>query len=77
MLAQAVKLSQERWGGRLIAAYALGSLAHGGFSVHVSDIDVGFVLGDPLSDADAQSVRELSDAVKAGGAPLSERLSVF
>jgi predicted nucleotidyltransferase len=77
VLSEAVKLSQERWGARLVAAYALGSLAHGGFSIHVSDVDLGLVLSDPLDDADAISVRELSDAVKAGGAPLSERLSVF
>lgn len=30
----------------LISVYTLGSLAHGGFSVEVSDIDVGFVLAN-------------------------------
>lgn len=77
VLAQAVKLTQDRWGPRVVAAYALGSLAHGGFSVHISDVDFGLVLSDPLEDGDAASIRGLSDAVKASGAPLADRLSVF
>ncbi len=35
-------------GPRLVAAYALGSLAHGGFSPLVSDVDLGLVLTDPI-----------------------------
>ncbi len=39
VLTTAVTSARDVWGDRLIAAYALGSLAHGGFSVHVSDTD--------------------------------------
>jgi len=77
VLVQAVKLAQLGWGNRLVAAYALGSLAHGGFSVHVSDVDLGIVLGDPLHAADAGAIDRLLNQVKDGGAPLGERLSVF
>lgn len=77
VLNDAVKLAKERWGGRLVAAYALGSLAHGGFSAHVSDVDAGLVLSDPLEGSDADAVRSLSCTVKATGAPLADRLSVF
>ena len=41
LLVAVVDGARQALGQRLIAAYALGSLAHGGFSAHVSDIDVG------------------------------------
>jgi predicted nucleotidyltransferase len=77
VLEGAVRLAADRWGTRLVAAYALGSLAHGGFSVHVSDIDLGLVLSDPLEAQDAPAIEALANTVKAGGAPLAERLSIF
>ena len=77
VLEGAVRLAADRWGTRLVAAYALGSLAHGGFSVHVSDVDLGLVLSDPLEAQDAPAIEALANDVKAGGAPLAERLSIF
>jgi hypothetical protein len=77
ILAQAVAAAQEMWGARLVAAYALGSLAHGGFSDLVSDVDLGLVLADPLTDDDAARVAALGERVRAAGAPLADRLSVF
>lgn len=74
---QAVELARVAWGNRLVTAYALGSLAHGGFSAHVSDVDLGFVLSDPLDEGDARAVDQLSIEVKASGVPLAERLSVY
>ena len=73
----AVEPARTVWGNRLVAAYALGSLAHGGFSIHVSDVDLGLVLGDPLDERDAKAVDQLSSAVKASGARLAGRLSVY
>jgi len=77
VLEGAVRLAADRWGTRLVAAYALGSLAHGGFSVHVSDVDLGLVLSDPLEAQDAPAIEALANTVKAGGAPLAERPSIF
>ncbi|HZR98766.1 MAG TPA: hypothetical protein VFE37_08675 [Chloroflexota bacterium] len=77
VLDRAVTLAQEAWGPRLVAAYALGSLAHGGFSDLVSDVDLGLVLAAPLTADDAARVAALGARVRAGGAPLAERLSVF
>lgn len=77
VLESAVQLAADRWGPRLIAGYALGSLAHGGFSEHVSDVDLGLVLSDPLQAQDAPAIEALANTVKAGGAPLAERLSIF
>jgi hypothetical protein len=62
---------------RLLAAYALGSLAHGGFSPLVSDIDLGLVLVDPLRPDDVNTIELVAQSQKASGRPLSERLSVF
>src|SRR5439155_19007171 len=43
VLARAVAAYEAALGSRLIAGYALGSLAHGGFSPLVSDVDLGLV----------------------------------
>jgi predicted nucleotidyltransferase len=77
LLAAVVELARQRWRERLIAAYALGSLAHGGFSPVVSDIDVGLVLDDPLLGSDSDSVMELASSLKAANRPFADRLSVF
>lgn len=78
VLAAAVADARERWGERLLAAYALGSLAHGGFSALVSDVDLGLLLRDPLApDGDAARLADLAAQVRATGLPLAERLSVF
>ena len=62
---------------RLTAAYALGSLAHGGFSARVSDIDIGLVLADPLEGKDADAVAGLMSSIAATRKPFADRLSVF
>lgn len=77
VLKYALAAAQDLLRDRLIAVYALGSLAHGGFSAHVSDVDVGLVLRDPLHSEDEQRVAALSARVKTSSLPLAERLSVF
>lgn len=77
VLAHAARLAQAAWGDRLIAAYAMGSLAHGGFSKHVSDIDLGLVIEDPLEDADITTLDGILGKLKANAIPLADRLSVF
>jgi hypothetical protein len=77
VLREAVQHCEQVWGRRLVAAYALGSLAHGGFSAHVSDVDLGLVLADPLQAEDEQAIERVVTAAKVSGRPLAERLSVF
>jgi hypothetical protein len=77
VLAQAVAAYREALGARLAAGYALGSLAHGGFSPLVSDVDLGLILRDPLQPADRLRIRSVAAAVRAGRAGLADRLSVF
>lgn len=77
MLAEASEAYRAVLGGRLLAAYALGSLAHGGFSELVSDVDLGLILSDPLQRADTETIQAVADAEKSKGSPLHQRLSVF
>jgi hypothetical protein len=78
ILAQATDAYRVTFGARLIAAYALGSLAHGGFSPLVSDIDLGLIVADPLRGGDPEAIQAVADAERSsGGSELAERLSVF
>ncbi|HZI38167.1 MAG TPA: hypothetical protein VFF24_07665 [Acidimicrobiia bacterium] len=77
VLREAVTRYRAVLGTRLVAAYALGSLAHGGFSPLVSDVDLGLVLADPIDPSDLPTIGAVAEAVKAGGTALHERLSVF
>jgi len=77
LLVAVVDGARQTFGQRLTAVYALGSVAHGGFSAHVSDIDVGLVLGDPLDGKDADAVAGLMSSIAASKQPFADRLSVF
>jgi len=77
VLAKALSAYRAALGSRLIAGYALGSLAHGGFSPLVSDVDLGLILQDPLRTKDRMTIRRVARTVRAGGSALDERLSVF
>jgi hypothetical protein len=60
-----------------MAGYALGSLAHGGFSSLVSDVDLGLVLQDPLRAIDRMTIGRMARSLRTGRSALDERLSVF
>ena len=77
VLTEAADAYRVALGGRLLAAYALGSLAHGGFSPLVSDIDLGVIVSDPVGFGDAETIQAVADAEKAKGSALCQRLSVF
>jgi hypothetical protein len=77
VLKDVIRLSSSAVGDRLLAAYALGSLAHGGFSASVSDVDVGLILADPIQPSDTQLLRGLAEAVRSTGSPLHSRVSIF
>ena len=71
VLAETVDAFRDALGDRLLAAYALGSLAHGGFSPLVSDIDMCLVVRDPLRSDDAETIQAVTDTQKANGSELS------
>jgi hypothetical protein len=77
VLVRAVAAYRAALGSRLIAGYALGSLAHGGFSPLVSDVDLGLILDDPVRAKDRLTIRTVAGSVRAGGSALDQRLSVF
>jgi hypothetical protein len=77
VLTEAVEAFQAVLGERFLAAYALGSLAHGGFSELVSDVDLGLLIRDPLQAGDGDAVQAVAEREKRKGSPLHERLSVF
>lgn len=77
VLAEAVSAYRSVLGDRLLGAYALGSLAHGGFSPLVSDIDLGLIVSDPIRPGDAGTIEAIAEAEKAKGSDLHARLSVF
>jgi hypothetical protein len=77
VLVRAVAAYRAALGSRLIAGYALGSLAHGGFSPLVSDVDLGLILDDPVRAKDRLTIRTVARSVRAGGSALDQRLSVF
>lgn len=60
VLVRAVAAYRAALGSRLIAGYALGSLAHGGFSPLVSDVDLGLILDDPVRARDRLTVRTVA-----------------
>ena len=74
---EAVDAYRAALGDRLVAAYALGSLAHGGFSALVSDVDLGLILADPVQWQDGDTIEAIAETQKSAGSVLAERLSVF
>lgn len=77
ILSEAVGAYRAAFGERLVAAYALGSVAHGGFSALVSDVDLGLILADPLGSQDGETVEAIAETQKQTGSASAERLSVF
>jgi hypothetical protein len=76
-MAEATDAYRRAFGGRLLAAYALGSLAHGGFSALVSDVDLGLVISDPSQNGDSETIQAIAERERSKGSALHRRLSVF
>jgi hypothetical protein len=77
ILLAAGELAAKIFGKRLQSVYALGSLAHGGFTHLVSDLDAGIILVGPLEKDDSECISEIVDSIRSSNGPLSSRLSVF
>ncbi|WP_051898899.1 hypothetical protein [Sciscionella sediminilitoris] len=73
VLTDAVAAAERVFGPELEAAYALGSLAHGGFAPLVSDVDLALVLTE-VNEHTPSGIAEIR--ARTPGA-LAERLSVF
>jgi hypothetical protein len=73
-VARVAELFRSELGTSLVEVYKLGSLAHGGFSVSYSDIDVGLLLN--CEEPPADIVALVSDG-KSLHRELGKKLSVF
>jgi hypothetical protein len=78
----ALRSARRRLGDGLLSAYAIGSLAHGGFSRAVSDVDLALLTAVSADvSAAARDVGEIAALVaadvRASGLALAERLSIF
>ena len=69
--------AKEVLGTRILSAYAMGSLAHGGFVPTVSDVDLALLLDrvTPADETTMQSIRE--HVARQLRSPLAQRLSLF
>jgi predicted nucleotidyltransferase len=65
---------EDLLGSRLLGAYLIGSLAHGGFTARYSDIDVAVVLSDPLAPAD---IAHMQGRAAADSESHAAKLSLF
>ncbi len=72
---EAARAFQDTFAERLVAAYLLGSVAYGGYSAAVSDIDLAVVLADRRGD-DPGTVETLCETLHRQGS-LHRKLSVF
>lgn len=71
----AATAAREALGVRLVGAYAIGSLAHGGFSAAASDVDLALLTEDLLAPAAVRQITAETGARSASA--LARRLSIF
>jgi predicted nucleotidyltransferase len=71
-----VRSARRALGEALISAYAIGSLAHGGFTAAASDVDLALLTSD-APDREMPVERIRSDVERELLSPLSGRLSIF
>jgi len=72
-----VSLGRERFAERLVAVYSLGSLAHGGWSSRLSDVDVFVLLADPCNQGDGPALVGLGGELAESYPRFGPRLSLF
>jgi predicted nucleotidyltransferase len=72
-----VEAANAVFGREVQAIYTLGSLAHGGFSPLVSDIDVAIVLDQTDAGTAARIAAVQERVLERASSPLSGRLSIF
>jgi len=76
VVAAAVRHAAAAFGERLRSAYAIGSLAHGGFAEAVSDIDVALLL-DRCDRRAVRTVARVRAAAREEHGAIAGRLSLF
>ena len=72
-----VDLAKFHFGDKLIACYVLGSIAHGGFSPLISDIDIALILADPIKNDYSEKVNLINHHVKESKIKFCNKLSIY
>ena len=72
-----VQAAEAEFGADVEAIYTLGSLAHGGFTPLVSDIDVAIVLTHTDAGTRSRIAAVQERVTEQASSPLSGRLSLF
>ena len=72
-----VALVRDRFGKRLTSVFLHGSLAHGGFSTRLSDVDACVVLADPLEEGDGPALVAITGELAERFPRFGPRLSLF
>lgn len=73
----AVSCARQQLDAGLLSAYAIGSLAHGGFRRAVSDVDLALLTDDQPARDMSKLVERIIDHVVSTGHVLEARLSIF
>ncbi|MET7299676.1 hypothetical protein [Embleya sp. NPDC005575] len=78
IVGHAVTAADKRLGNRLQAAFCIGSLAHGGFTAGVSDIDVALIVSDvsAVTAADIEAIDQDTRLLEVEDSA-GQRLSFF
>lgn len=78
VIGAAVRTARARLGDGLLSAYAIGSLAHGGFAASVSDVDLALLTDQrPGREMRAVVAAITNDVASDTALALRDRLSVF
>jgi hypothetical protein len=77
VLDEGLARAEAVFGPRLQAAFAIGSLAHGGFAPAASDVDLALILDRVEPDDEAQMTGVKAEVRDRLGSPLAGRLSLF
>ena len=77
VLQEAVRQAKRILGARLISCYGLGSIVHGGFVPHVSDVDIGIIIDTVRLLEDEYYIDKLFTSVSNLKIPMGDRLSIF
>src|SRR6185295_2199469 len=72
-----ISLARERFPRRLQGVYLLGSLAHGGLSPRLSDVDACTILADPQEEGDGPALVEISGELAERFPRFGPKLSLF
>ena len=77
LISSAKQILVDTFDHRCIAIYIMGSLARGGFSERVSDIDLGIILAGNLEAQDGDRINDIQKSVIEKHPMVSNHLSIF